>query len=287
MVAKGHHFPLLRTVGVIDADLGLRGGDLRAAERTFQLIHQVSGRAGRDGTRGVSLVQTHQPGHPVIRAILSGDGEAFRRTEAGSSQGSRRPAFRAICGRHSVGCGSRPGQSRGAGTRPECRYPSKRENRTLRSGPGPDCACAGTVSRSIPGEIGEGNPDPGKIAAMAGLGQGSVGHPNADRCRPTELPLTMSASDGQGSLLLKSRRPGWRCLSLVVAGPIVAGRERLSRARGLTPRRKPGPGFRIPKTRPWFGRASAFPYSERVRLDWKCQGPAGTRPSVSRRAEVG
>ena len=82
MVAKGHNFPLLRTVGVIDADLGLRGGDLRAAEQTFQLIHQVSGRAGRDGTPGVSLIQTHQPGHEVIKSILSGDGERFRRTEA-------------------------------------------------------------------------------------------------------------------------------------------------------------------------------------------------------------
>lgn len=93
MVAKGHHFPLLRTVGVIDADLGLRGGDLRAAERTFQLIHQVSGRAGRDGTRGVSLIQTHQPEHPVIKAILSGDGEAFRRTEADYRKAAGVPPF--------------------------------------------------------------------------------------------------------------------------------------------------------------------------------------------------
>ncbi len=93
MVAKGHHFPLLSTVGVIDADLGLRGGDLRAAERTFQLIHQVSGRAGRDGTRGVSLIQTHQPDHEVIKAILSGDGEAFRRSEAELRKAVGAPPF--------------------------------------------------------------------------------------------------------------------------------------------------------------------------------------------------
>lgn len=93
MIAKGHHFPLLSTVGVIDADLGLRGGDLRAAERTFQLIHQVSGRAGRDGTRGVSLIQTHQPEHQVIKAILSGDGEAFRRSEADLRKAVGAPPF--------------------------------------------------------------------------------------------------------------------------------------------------------------------------------------------------
>ena len=93
MVAKGHHFPLLSTVGVIDADLGLRGGDLRAAERTFQLINQVSGRAGRDGTRGISLIQTHQPEHQVIKAILSGDGEAFRRSEADLRKAVGAPPF--------------------------------------------------------------------------------------------------------------------------------------------------------------------------------------------------
>ncbi len=83
IVAKGHNFPLLTLVGVIDADLGLQGSDLRAAERTFQLMRQVSGRAGRTAERrGVALLQTHQPEHPVIRAILGGDEEAFWRAEA-------------------------------------------------------------------------------------------------------------------------------------------------------------------------------------------------------------
>ncbi|NUB46131.1 primosomal protein N' [Fertoebacter nigrum] len=82
IVAKGHNFPLLTLVGVIDADLGLQGSDLRAAERTFQLMRQVAGRAGRRDKPGVALLQSYQPEHPVIRAILGGDEEAFWRAEA-------------------------------------------------------------------------------------------------------------------------------------------------------------------------------------------------------------
>ncbi len=82
LVAKGHNFPLLTLVGVIDADLGLQGSDLRAAERTFQLMRQVAGRAGRADKPGTALLQTFQPEHPVIRAILSGDEEGFWSAEA-------------------------------------------------------------------------------------------------------------------------------------------------------------------------------------------------------------
>jgi primosomal protein N' (replication factor Y) len=77
LVAKGHHFPKLNLVGVVDADLGLSNGDPRAAERTFQLLHQVAGRAGREEGRGLAFLQTHQPEHPVIRALLSGNREEF------------------------------------------------------------------------------------------------------------------------------------------------------------------------------------------------------------------
>ena len=63
LVAKGHNFPKLTLVGVIDADLGLQGSDLRAAERTFQLMRQVAGRAGRSDKPGVAALQTHQPEH--------------------------------------------------------------------------------------------------------------------------------------------------------------------------------------------------------------------------------
>ncbi len=82
LVAKGHNFPLLTLVGVIDADLGLQGSDLRAGERTFQLMRQVAGRAGRAERPGEALLQSFQPEHPVIRAILSGDEEEFWRAEA-------------------------------------------------------------------------------------------------------------------------------------------------------------------------------------------------------------
>ena len=81
LVAKGHHFPKLNLVGIVDADLGLGNGDPRAAERTFQLLHQVVGRAGREAGRGVGLLQTHQPEHPVMRALIAQDREAFYAAE--------------------------------------------------------------------------------------------------------------------------------------------------------------------------------------------------------------
>ncbi|GJM02450.1 MAG: primosomal protein N' [Rhodomicrobium sp.] len=87
IVAKGHNFPLLSTVGIVDGDLGLTGsGDPRAAERTFQLLHQVSGRAGRMGTKGRGFVQTYMPDHPVMAAILSGDRETFVAREIAARQ---------------------------------------------------------------------------------------------------------------------------------------------------------------------------------------------------------
>ncbi len=99
IVAKGHNFPLLTLVGVIDADLGLQGSDLRAAERTFQLMRQVAGRAGRlEGRKGVALLQTHQPEHPVIRAILGGDEEAFWKAEAAERRAAGVPPYGRMAG---------------------------------------------------------------------------------------------------------------------------------------------------------------------------------------------
>ena len=98
LVAKGHNFPLLTLVGVIDADLGLQGSDLRAAERTFQLMRQVSGRAGRAEKRGVALLQTFQPEHPVIRAILAGDEEGFWRAEAAERKAAGVPPYGRLAG---------------------------------------------------------------------------------------------------------------------------------------------------------------------------------------------
>lgn len=98
LVAKGHNFPLLTLVGVIDADLGLQGSDLRAAERTFQLMRQVAGRAGRAERPGEALMQTFQPEHPVIRAILSGDEESFWRAEAAERQAAGVPPYGRMAG---------------------------------------------------------------------------------------------------------------------------------------------------------------------------------------------
>jgi primosomal protein N' (replication factor Y) len=98
IVAKGHNFPLLTLVGVIDADLGLQGSDLRAAERTFQLMRQVAGRAGRGEKPGEALLQTFQPDHPVIRAILGGDEEAFWAAEARERRAAGSPPYGRMAG---------------------------------------------------------------------------------------------------------------------------------------------------------------------------------------------
>ncbi len=93
LVAKGHHFPMLNLVGVIDADLGLSNGDPRAAERTFQLLHQVVGRAGRDAGTSQGFLQTHQPEHPVMRALISQDREAFYSAEIAMREVAHYPPF--------------------------------------------------------------------------------------------------------------------------------------------------------------------------------------------------
>jgi len=98
MVAKGHNFPLLTLVGVIDADLGLEGGDLRAAEKSFQLIRQVAGRAGRAEKPGEALIQSHQPDHPLIQAIIAGDEEAFWAAEAASRARAGAPPYGRMAG---------------------------------------------------------------------------------------------------------------------------------------------------------------------------------------------
>lgn len=82
VVAKGHHFPKLTLVGVVDADMGLAGGDLRAAERTYQLLSQVAGRAGRSVLSGRAILQTFQPHAPVLQALAAGDRDAFLAAEA-------------------------------------------------------------------------------------------------------------------------------------------------------------------------------------------------------------
>jgi len=86
VLAKGHHFPELTVVGIVDGDLGLGGGDLRAAERTYQLLTQAAGRAGRAESPGRALIQTHQPEHPVMQAIAASDRDAFVAAESAARQ---------------------------------------------------------------------------------------------------------------------------------------------------------------------------------------------------------
>ena len=93
LVTKGYHFPNLTLVGVIDADLGLQGGDLRAGERSFQQISQVSGRAGRAAKAGRVFVQTHEPDAPVIQALINNDPEGFYAAELAAREDAGAPPF--------------------------------------------------------------------------------------------------------------------------------------------------------------------------------------------------
>ena len=93
LVAKGHNFPMMTFVGIVDADIGLANGDPRAAERTFQLLSQVTGRAGRTGLKSLGLLQTYQPQHPVMQAIVSGDSDAFYEREISEREKALLPPF--------------------------------------------------------------------------------------------------------------------------------------------------------------------------------------------------
>lgn len=93
LVAKGHHFEKLTLVGVLDADLGLDRGDPRAAERTFQILTQVTGRAGRANRAGKAFLQTYHPDHPVMKAMVKGDREAFYKHELLAREAGGLPPF--------------------------------------------------------------------------------------------------------------------------------------------------------------------------------------------------
>ena len=93
VAAKGHNFPNLTLVGVVDADLGLRGGDLRAGERTYQLLAQATGRAGRHERPGRALLQTYAPEHVVMQALRGQDRDAFTAAEMGEREAAGLPPF--------------------------------------------------------------------------------------------------------------------------------------------------------------------------------------------------
>jgi primosomal protein N' (replication factor Y) len=93
LVAKGHHFPRLTTVVVVDADVGLSGADLRAGERSYQLLHQLGGRAGRGELAGTVLVQTYLPEHPVMQALAAHDRNRLMSLEARERKAGGWPPF--------------------------------------------------------------------------------------------------------------------------------------------------------------------------------------------------
>ncbi|MFA5041317.1 MAG: primosomal protein N', partial [Bdellovibrionales bacterium] len=93
IMAKGYHFPRLTFVGVVDGDLGLAGGDPRASERTFQLLQQIAGRSGRGEDEGRVLLQTTAPEHPVMKAIVKGDRDAFMNIELKEREAYRLPPY--------------------------------------------------------------------------------------------------------------------------------------------------------------------------------------------------
>lgn len=93
IITKGYHFPMLTLVGVIDADLGMSGADPRAAERAWQQLEQVAGRAGREKHAGRVLFQTYQPDHPVLKALVSGDKDLFLEAEAEARENQKLPPY--------------------------------------------------------------------------------------------------------------------------------------------------------------------------------------------------
>jgi primosomal protein N' (replication factor Y) (superfamily II helicase) len=98
IIAKGHHFPSLTLVGVIDADLGLQGGELRGAERTYQLLHQVAGRAGREERKGRVYLQTWMPEHRIMKALRVGERDKFLEVEAWERDKAHMPPYARLAG---------------------------------------------------------------------------------------------------------------------------------------------------------------------------------------------
>ena len=188
LVAKGHNFPNMTLVGVVDADLGLANGDPRAAERTFQLLSQVTGRAGRTGKKSIGLLQTYQPDHPVMRAIVSGDSESFLREGDRRAPDVASAAVRPACRHHRQradagrGGGACAGAAacRAAGRRPACARPRRSAAGAARRPPPLPAAGPGRA------EIGHPVVHPRhacRRAEAARLGQGAGGY------RPAEFSL--------------------------------------------------------------------------------------------------
>ena len=187
IVAKGWHFPHLTLVGVVDADLGLAGGDLRAAERTVQLLHQVAGRAGRAEAPGRVLLQTFSPEHPVMQALVAGDLAAFMAQRGGAAAARPLAALRPAGGADRQRRYGRGGGRAGARPRPGGAA------RRRRGGAGPGAGAAGDPARAAPAAAAaedaarcRGAADPARVA---GEGAGAARRAGGGGCRSGVVPV--------------------------------------------------------------------------------------------------
>ncbi len=190
LVSKGHNFPHLTLVGVIDADLGLQGGDLRAAEKTFQLIRQVAGRAGRVEAPGLALVQTHQPEHPCLAAILGGDDEGFWRAEAELRRRAGAPPYGRMAGIIVTGVDEARTWEVARALGRAASNAARRRRRALRPRPGPDRPRARPPPRAPARAGAEVRRAAAGAARLARRGPGSRQRARDHRRGPAELLLT-------------------------------------------------------------------------------------------------
>ena len=189
LVAKGHNFPGLSLVGVVDADLGLSHGDPRAAERTWQLLTQVTGRAGRAGQRSRGLIQTYSPEHPVVQALVSGDREAFYAAEIETRRRGGLPPFGRLA---SIIVSAADRHTAQAHARAMAMAAPLEEGVRLL---GPAEAPFAVLARPPPfppaGAVAVGRPAARLAARLARQGaSGTRQRLRGDRRRPDELPLT-------------------------------------------------------------------------------------------------
>ena len=188
IIAKGHHFPDLTLVGVVDGDLGLAGGDLRAAERQFQLLYQVAGRAGRAERPGRVLIQTHLPDHPVMQALAAGDKERFYAEELAERRDAGMPPFGRLAAL--IVSGRDASQTRAFATRAGAHRPGSAGRARARSGAGPARAPARPLPPAPAGDRGAGDRPAGGPPTLGQGPQAARQPPPPGRCRPLQLSLT-------------------------------------------------------------------------------------------------
>ena len=196
MVAKGHHFPQLTLVGVVDADLGLAGGDMRAAERTYQLLHQVGGRAGRGELPGRVLLQTYAAEHPVMTALAAGERDSFMAREAAARETHGLPPY----GRLVAVIASGPNEAETLRAASALARTARAEEKSLGFqvlGPAPATAQAAARAPSLPPPL-QGaarRAAPASSEAVAGVSRPAHPRSPPSGYRPPQLHVTRARRD--------------------------------------------------------------------------------------------